>query len=109
MTATQLDLTAIIAHARTTDPRTSRDAAASVDVHADRYRGILHLLIGEPMSDEQLWCHYTAYQAAYGWPQQSPSGLRTRRRELVDAGYVRASRVEGRTESGRACQLWELV
>ena len=109
MTATQLDLTSIIARARTRDPYTSHLAARSVDTSADRYKGILHLLTGQPMSDEDLWHWYSTNRVTYGWPQQSPSGLRTRRRELVDAGHVRRSLIEGRTESGRVCQLWELT
>jgi hypothetical protein len=38
---------------------------------------------------------------------QSPSGLRTRRRELTDAGFVRFTGSFNVLRSGRRARIWE--
>lgn len=87
--------------ARNTDPETSHAAAKSVG--SDRIRSsqkiILNLLrkFG-PMTDAEI-----AGLMKVGF---SPSGTRTRRKELVDKGLVRDSGNRKRTSSGRSTIVW---
>jgi hypothetical protein len=89
--------------ARTTDPGTSHEAAGSlVAVRITRTRqAILECLRRHPdgLSDEQIAQHYRG-------PAASPSGLRTRRSELTEAGLIRDSGRKTRTRSGRRTIIW---
>src|SRR3954469_21723826 len=78
------------AHARKTDPATSHAAAASLGPKLRETQHAVYeaLLIGGPMTDTQLVTFYGRNELALHLPLQSESGIRTRRRELVDAGYV---------------------
>ena len=90
------------AHARRTDPETSREAADSITGHRiSRLHGdILNtLLVYGPMTDERL-C------SLYG---DSPSSVRSRRAELVAMGYVRQHKNFGQTKRGRRAILWEVA
>ena len=89
--------------ARRTDPGTSWAAAHSVtDTTITRTKkAILRALEHGPMTDEDI-------ASAVGIAYTTPSGLRTRRRELVDAGLVRDSGRRTRLESGRQAIVWEL-
>jgi predicted ArsR family transcriptional regulator len=90
--------------ARTTDPGTSWGAAGSVTkVTITRTRAaILRVLMNVgPMTDEQI-------AMAVGSAYTSPSGLRTRRKELVAAGRIRDSGRRERMDSGRWAIVWEL-
>jgi hypothetical protein len=91
------------AHARNTDPETSHAAASSVGDLRPRQVAVLDVLrrCGP--------CHDEAIAAFYTGPPQSPSGLRTRRRELVDAGLVRDSGDRARLQTGRQSIVWEVV
>lgn len=94
--------------ARTSDPDTSHEAAASVRRVADTHAALLALFALYPaMTDEQMLDHYTSLRTIMGWPRQSPSGLRTRRSELVQAGLIGDSGDRARTTSGRACIIWQ--
>lgn len=99
----QLELTP---RARRTDPATSHDAAASVDNLRHTHQIIVTLLRLEGgQTDEEL---------LYLWNDRiaeriSPSGLRTRRSELVDMGMVRDSGNRRPLESGRMAIVWEAV
>lgn len=101
------------ARARKTDPSTSHAAAASIDELPKRQRAVLdifHLFTG-PMTDENLVMKYEArtrnpHDASR---RQSPSGIRTRRAELVAQGFLRDSQRKGKTRSGRSAVLWELT
>jgi predicted ArsR family transcriptional regulator len=42
-------------------------------------------------------------------PWSSPSGLRTRRHELTDIGYVEDSDLRVKTYSGRSAIVWRLT
>ena len=87
--ATLLDGTA---HARRSDPETSKAAAASIDPEKLResQEAVLSVLRGFPagLVDEELVAAFESgsYGDLTGGSVQSPSGLRTRRAELVEAG-----------------------
>lgn len=88
--------------ARSTDPETSHEAAASVRNPAlDRSR--VYAALGEgPMTDEQILDRCRAHYA----PLISPSGARTRRSELVREGLVVDSGDRVRLSSGRRAIVW---
>lgn len=91
--------------ARRGDPGTSWAAAASVENLTRTRRAVLAVLEAHPegMTDPEIW-------EALPWDERtSPSGIRTRRAELVDAGLVKDS---GRTKRGRTNRrmiLWEVA
>ena len=89
--------------ARSDDLETSWEAARSVTSLSDKHAAVLRTLrrIGGG-TDADITRFYKG-------PEQSPSGLRTRRHELVDLGLVRDS---GRTKllaTGRKSVVWEAV
>jgi hypothetical protein len=89
------------AHARRTDPVTSHEAAASVQ-HITRTQLMILAALRErgPLTDEQLVLHFRGLSVA------SPSGLRSRRAELVEAGLVHPHGY-GLTASGRRTIIWQ--
>lgn len=92
-----------MAKARSTDPKTSHDAAESVsDITATK----AHILeaLKRPRSDAQL---IEAYRNTAGAPKASESGIRSRRAELVDSGMVVDSGDRVKTESGRWSIVWQ--
>lgn len=92
--------------ARATDPETSRIAALSVGaLRLNQYAVWLCLLDFGPMCDERLVERYDSIRALRQWPKQSASGLRTRRKELVDGGLVKEWGEEF-TASGRRTKRW---
>jgi hypothetical protein len=98
------------AHARTTDPGTSHEAAASLSAPRVRKTQLRLLVIlataDDPVDDTELAATYTRT-----WPGEyvSPSGLRTRRSELVDLGLVEDSGERVRLTSGRRAVLWRIT
>ncbi len=99
----------LFARARTTDPATSHQAAASVSRRA-MTRGRAAVLtvfrtLG-PMTDEALLGVYDTKNIE---PHQSESGLRTRRSELVKMGLLRDSGRVQANRNGRMCTVWEMV
>jgi hypothetical protein len=88
--------------ARNTDPEESHAAAESVEGLTPSQNAVYDTLrrIG-PLTDERLVQFYEG-------PKQSPSGIRTRRHELVEGGYVRRT---GETviSTGRKASLWGVV
>lgn len=56
-----------------------------------------------PMTDEQLVERYS------GEPKQSPSGLRTRRHELVELGEITFTGKRVRMKTNRLAQVWALA
>lgn len=97
------------AHARTSDPWTSHAAADSLT--SDKIRrsqdAVLRFLRERGgMDDATLVAGYDSYGIE---PPQSPSGLRTRRAELVAKGLVRDSGRTVTTTSGRKSIIWEPV
>lgn len=90
--------------ARRTDPATSHDAATTVAHLRHTQQVILTLLRLEgPMTDEELLLLWNDRIA----DRISPSGLRTRRSELVDMELVRDSGQRRPLESGRMAIVWE--
>lgn len=101
------------AHARRTDPATSHEAALSVVKITETHQRILVMLGNHPggATDEELleeWAGNTGSRYV-AWPKITASGLRTRRKELVDMGKVVDSGHKGTTAAGRACVIWRLA
>ena len=89
--------------ARRTDVWSSHEAAASVTRIRESQKAVLYFLAGRsPMTDEELVANYNGLQ-------QSPSGLRTRRSELVELGKVRDSGQRRVLRSGRRAIVWEAL
>lgn len=101
------------AHARNTDPSTSHAAAASVTGIRDSQIAVLACLqtfgSHHGLTDEALAMVYSVGVDQHEWPEQSDSGLRTRRKELVTRGLVRDSGRRERLLSGRSAIVWEVV
>lgn len=81
------------ARARTTDPWTSWAAARSVTNIRERQAAVLMVIVTYGPSEKSLAEIVSIYQAAAsrpdtGLPQQSDSGIRTRTKELQDAGWI---------------------
>ena len=98
------------ARARNTDPLTSHDAAATVRNITETHNAILTFIrIDGPMTDFELLARWRKY-CDRGWLEPiSESGLRTRRSELVAAGYLEDSGRRGKTPSGRSCIIWQVA
>jgi hypothetical protein len=89
--------------ARHSDPATSHAAAASVHSLNEKQYLVWHVIRGYgPLSGESL---VATYHSVIAGRHQSDSGIRTRLSELADLGLVRVAG-EGRTRTGRRCQLW---
>jgi hypothetical protein len=100
-----------IAHARTTDPITSHEAAASIKSEELRrsQQAVLAMFHSfGPMHDQLLVERYGYTTSSRGLPVQSESGLRTRRRELVDQGMLEDSGRKIVLDSGRKSIVWKL-
>jgi len=100
----QLDLFGPHAEARRPDPVTSHLAALSVTALNEKQNAVL-AMFGGPFTDELLIDAYYQAEVAGIVPAQSESGIRTRRKELVRAGFLREAGV-GRSRSGRSAILW---
>jgi hypothetical protein len=97
------------ARARRKDRQTSHDAAASV-VNLGRTRdAILELFqLYGCMTDEQLAAKYQ-YERSYLMAPSSPSGLRSRRSELVKRfGFIKACTL-GQSHAGNPSIVWEIT
>jgi hypothetical protein len=91
-----------MARARNTDPKTSHDAAASVDQITKTQEYVLKCL-RRPRHDVELVAAYNNLRTA---PRASESGIRSRRAELVDRGLVIDTGRRVRLESGRYAIVW---
>jgi hypothetical protein len=97
---------------RRNDPDTSWEAAISASSKNFKalYTDILRVLQQVSshltgLTDEQLVSILTKTLGR----SYSPSGVRTRRSELVDAGWVRDSGARHPTQSGKPAIVWEFV
>lgn len=92
-----------MAHARTTDPLTSHEAAASVQNEQTIRYWVLKLL-DRPRTDVELVEVYGKMKRA---PRASESGIRSRRAELVADGLVQATGARVKLPSGRFANVWQ--
>lgn len=92
------------AHTRRSDPETSREAAATVEVRESQNQVMDVFGLHEAMTDTDLILHAETMDI-----QQSPSGLRTRRRELVDLGMLYNTGQREILPSGRRSIVWGLM
>lgn len=85
-----LPLFAEAARARRKDPETSHEAARHVSERLRESQGAVLRVFDAfgPMTDEQLLDNYALFGQRNNVPMQSPSGLRTRRHELVELGKI---------------------
>lgn len=90
------------AKARKTDPKTSHEAAESVDRITETQEYVLRAL-RRPRADVELVEAYRKFKRA---PRASESGIRSRRAELVDRGLVIDTGRRVRLESGRFAIVW---
>lgn len=100
----------MIARARRTDPETSHEAAASVTGVTRKQAAVWGvILLYGPITDEAIAGRYASWHAKdpTQCPPQSPSGLRTRRAELVAAGLVQDSGLRRTLSSGRRGIAWQ--
>ena len=88
---------------RSGDPDTSREAAESVKMRKNQKEVYEALALG-PATDQQLTARIWQ-----GGSVQSPSGIRTRRSELVMLGYVKDSGERRTLASGRKAIVWEVT
>lgn len=98
-----------VATARRTDPETSREAARSVQNIAQAQEDVLALLKRGPATDEELKARHDSAVSLGAMKRQSPSGLRTRRAELVERGLIVSDGRTRRTTAGRNSLVWRLA
>ena len=89
---------------RWSDPVTSLVAAASVDLTKGQKIVMAAFRVRRSMTDDEL----IAKVADLGL-KLSPSGCRSRRKELVEMGLIRDSGVKEQTASHRSTIVWELA
>lgn len=96
------------AKARATDPQTSHAAAASVKNLTRSREPLLAVIKGNGGGTDEMILGQ--YEDVFGNAHpQSPSGLRTRRAELVRAGLVEDSGERRTLRSGRQAIVWKAV
>lgn len=104
-TTDQLDLFG--AHARATDPETSHQAAASVNLTKGQRAVLAEFRMYRTMTDEQLIEALRIRATSCPDARLSDSGARSRRAELVTAGMVQDSGLRELTASGRKTVVWQ--
>jgi hypothetical protein len=104
-----MTITESIARARSTDPQTSHDAAASVTHVSETQAAILVLLRSTPMCDERLVEQYRTWEPLENLPKATDQSIRSRRAELVRMGLVVAADYRERMSTGRMGQVWQVV
>lgn len=83
----------VTAHARATDPETSHEAALAATIGLSEKQQAVYECLSEfgRMTDVDLVEMYHRFSGRSGvreWPQQSDSGIRTRRHELTDRTHA---------------------
>lgn len=96
---------------RELDPSTSFEAARSIKTEniTKTMSGILEILKNGPRHDESLEQTYNALSISGVYPYASPSGIRSRRAELVELGLVKDSGERVKTRSGRSSIVWQVT
>jgi hypothetical protein len=99
------------AHARNSDHATSHAAAASVRKISATQSAILAILQVSAKTDELLISVYNSRAERHPdlYPKASPSGIRSRRAELVRLGYVKDSGRTAQISAGRQATVWSAV
>lgn len=99
------------AHARRSDPQTSHEAAKSVKKITATQSAILAVLQVSAKTDELLILCYHSRSAKHPdlYPKASPSGIRSRRAELVRLGYVKDSGRTAQISTGRQATVWSVA
>lgn len=92
--------------ARSTDPDTSHDAAASTDLRGSRAEVLRILTEFGPMSDDELLMRHELLGTARRF---TPQRLRTARKALESAGVVQPTGRKVATRYGRAAQEWAVA
>jgi len=103
----QLDLFG--AHARTTDPQTSHQAARSVNVTRGQRIVLNEFLMYHHMTDEQLIEVLKIRQGSCPDARLSDSGARSRRAELVAIGILKDTGRRTTTAANRKTTIWGLL
>jgi len=101
-----------MANWRHSDPETSRDAALSIDeakVTKLQKRIYDFLRYAGPMTDEELVNAYLLWTDVVGEGYASPSGIRSRRHELVNLGLVCDTGTRAKLRSGRQAIVWKVA
>ena len=102
---------AVKPRARTTDPDTSHEAAKSVDDLTAKQMAVYDVMLRiGPATDERIRQAYEIrHKQGFSdlYPKQSESGLRTRRSELVKAGFVFDTGGRESMSTGRMAILWK--
>lgn len=88
---------------RRNHPSTSLFAAASVDLTKGQKIVMSAFRVKSAMTDEEL-----INQVAKLGLKLSPSGCRSRRKELVELGFLRDSGVKEQTAAHRGTIVWEI-
>ena len=94
---------------RSTDPETSRLAAHTVRLGGSQIDVLAVMREFGPMSDDSLVRFMESACKGRGIRRQSPSGIRTRRRELVDRGLVVDTGNRVTLQNGRKAILWQAL
>jgi hypothetical protein len=94
------------ARARRADPETSHQAAETVAVRENQVYVYQVLSQLGPSTDEWLVYCYPQYMRDH---PQSPSGIRTRRKELRDKGMVQWTGQKVRGKTNRLMRVWEVI
>lgn len=95
------------AHARRGDPETSHLAARSVERIRLSQHAVMRVFDQDgPMHDQRMISLYNGYVYFDALPVQSESGLRTRRKELVEMGRLKDSGLRVVLHSGRQSIVW---
>ena len=102
----QLDLFG--AHARTTDPQTSHEAARTVNVTRGQQIVLNEFLMYHEMTDEQLIEALKIRQGSCYDAKLSDSGARSRRAELVAIGILKDTGRRTTTAANRKTTIWGL-
>lgn len=101
-----------VARARSSDPWTSHAAARSLDAPKLRatQEAVLALFTEFGEMDHALALQsYDEWRNARLWPMQSPSGFRTRVKELVELGHLRDTGKTVLLPSGRKSIVWAVA
>jgi hypothetical protein len=95
---------------RRVNPDTSHEAAETVWCPTEVEATVLDIVRQHgPIADDQIYRHYIQRSIRTGQVLPTPQSVRSRRSELVDAGFIGWSGLYGLTESLRRTREWSAV